>query len=88
MDPIYLFSEILLKFVVIQNAMEIIHWYMFMILPGQQMVRHDLLSTLEPGQSLPLQKGTGLSHLLVHLFVPPPHVLLHDPHIHGPHLPV
>ena len=58
-----------------------------MILPGQQMVPHDLLSTLEPEQPLPPQEGAGLLHLLVQIFVPPPQVLLHDPHVHGLHPP-
>ena len=48
---------------------------------------HELSSTLEPRQSFPPQEGAGLLHLLVQLFVPPPHVLLHDPHVHELHPP-
>ena len=48
---------------------------------------HDLSTALEPGQSFPPQKGAGLLHLLVQLSIPPPHVLLHDPHVHKLHPP-
>ena len=55
-----------------------------MILPV--VVPHGLLSTLKPGQPIP-SHGVGLSHLLVQLFVPTPHVVLHDPHVHELHPP-
>ena len=58
-----------------------------MILPGQQMVLQDLPSTFKPEQPPPSQEGAGLSHILVQLFVPPPHVLLHNPHVHELHPP-
>ena len=48
---------------------------------------HELSLTLKPRQSFPSQEGAGLLHLLVQFFIPPPHVLLHDPHIHRPHPP-
>ena len=59
-----------------------------MILPGQQ-TAHDLCSALEPEQPAPPQKGAGLLHLLVHLFIPLPHVVLcvQDPHVHELHPP-
>ena len=59
-----------------------------MILPGQQsLVTHERSSTFEPRHSFPPQKGTGLLHFLVQLFVPTPHVLLHGPHVHELHPP-
>ena len=51
------------------------------------MFGHDLFSLFGPGQSFPPQKGTGLSHFLVQFIVPPPHVLLHGPHVHELHPP-
>ena len=57
------------------------------ILPGQQPCVHDFVTTVEAGQRLPPHEGVGLLHLLVYLFVPPPHVLLHDPHVSGLHPP-
>ena len=51
------------------------------------MFGHGLSSLLEPGQSFPPQERAGLSHFLLHCFVPPPHVLLHGPHIHELHPP-
>ena len=46
---------------------------------------HDLTSLFEPGQCFPPQERVGLSHFLVHLIVPLPHVLLHGPHVHELH---
>ena len=48
---------------------------------------HTLSPASTPGHFFPPQKGTGLSHLLVQLFVPTPHVSLHDPHVHELHPP-
>ena len=51
------------------------------------MLPHGLSSLFEPGQSFPPQEGAGLSHFPVQFIVPPPHVLLHGPHVHELHPP-
>ena len=51
------------------------------------MFEHDLSSLFEPRQYFPPQERAGLSHFLVQLNVPPPHVLLHDSHVHELHPP-
>ena len=56
-----------------------------MILPGLLPGQYCTL-TLEPEQTFPPQEGTGLLHFLLHCFVPP-HVPIHDPHVHELHPP-
>ena len=58
-----------------------------MVLLGQQIIEHDLVTTFEPEQLFPPQEGVGLLQLLVQLCVPPPHVWLHDPHTNELHSP-
>ena len=57
------------------------------ILPEQQWVLHGIWWLLEPEQFFPRQVGSGLSHLLVAVSLPPPHGLLHGPFVHELHPP-
>ena len=52
------------------------------------MLPHGLSLLFEPGQFFPPQEGVGLLHVLVQFIVPPPHVLLHGPHVHELHPPL
>ena len=61
--------------------------YQIMILPGLLLVQ-DCTLVLGPEQPFPPQEGTGLSHFLLHGFVPRPHVARHDPHVHELHPPL
>ena len=49
------------------------------ILPRQQNLLHASSRVLLPVQDKPPHEGVGLLHDLVNFFIPPPHVLLHDP---------
>ena len=57
------------------------------LLPEQQNVLHASSRVLIPVQDKPPHEGVGLLHDLVNFFIPPPHVLLHDPSVHELHLP-
>ena len=57
------------------------------ILPGQQKSLQLIELVLGPLHSFPPHEGFGLSHILVEICVPPPHVLLRGPLLHGLHPP-
>ena len=48
---------------------------------------HDSSYLLLPTQGKPPHEGAGLLHDLVSIFIPLPHVLLHDPSVHELHPP-
>ena len=50
---------------------------LYLCLPGQTSVLHDLISLKLPEQSAPPYFGCGLSHFLFRVCVPPPHDLEH-----------
>ena len=76
-----LYNEVLMCILYIMHICSTINW------PGQHCLLHWFWATLKPKQAFPPQKGVGLLQLLVQLCVPPPHVLLHDPHTQGLHPP-
>ena len=51
------------------------------------MFGHDFSFSESPGQAFPPQIGVGLSHFLVQVIDPSPHVVLHDPQVHELHPP-
>ena len=55
----------------------------------QYWVLQSKVSLFEPEQVRPPYAGAGLSHSLVLLLIPVPHVSLHDPHsAHSLHMPL
>ena len=48
------------------------------MLPGQGCTLHIFVSTKVPSQSFPRNCGTGLVHVLILDWTPPPHVALHS----------
>ena len=61
-------------------------------IPGElehESVLQEPLSTAEPGQVSPPFDGTGLSHTLVLVFIPPPQVTEQEAQLpHGPQFPL
>ena len=57
------------------------------VLLRQQNLLHASSRILMPVQGKPPYEGAGLLHDLVNSFIPPPHVLLHDPSVHELHPP-
>ena len=84
-----LLVHIVITFIrIIRTEHKIVYKIIFFIfLPRQHCVLHTSCLMFEPKQSFPPQEGVGLSHVLVDVRIPPPHVLEHGPGIQELHPP-